>query len=58
MNSLAFTFKAQDRNTKIISLIKTCFKLRKQIFDLKHSNIENSLKALNKLKNEKNEILD
>jgi len=58
MNNLAFTLKAQGRNTEAISLIKTCFKLRKQILGLEHPDTEDSLKALNEWEDEEYEISD
>lgn len=47
MANLAFTLKSQSRNEESISLMKKRFKLRKQIFSLKHPYTEISLEVLN-----------
>lgn len=46
MINLAFTLKSQSRNEEIISLMKRCLKLRKQILGPRHSDTETSLEAL------------
>jgi hypothetical protein len=48
MNSLALTFKAQDRNEEAISLMGNCFQLRKQILGHEHPYTTSSLATLNK----------
>lgn len=55
---LAFTLNTQNRNKEAISLIETCFQLRKQILGGHHPDIESSLEALTQWQMENIEIVN
>jgi len=46
MGNLAFTLKSQSSNEEAISLMETCFQLRKQILGGHHPDTESSLETL------------
>ena len=56
MGNLAFTLKSQRRNEEAISLMDTCFQLRKRILGGHHPDTESSLEALNEWQMENVEI--
>lgn len=48
MANLAFTLKSRSRNKEAISLIKRCFKLRKEVLSPRHPDTETLLEALHR----------
>lgn len=58
IRNLAFTLNTQNRNEEAISLIETCFQLRKQILGGRHPDIESSLEALTQWQIESIEIVN